>query len=66
MQDVCSIGDTEYPEDSEGDVHCHGFVRSEDADDKYIHLLVQHMKHIDHRDQRRYSGKVRLVAMPIR
>ncbi|CAN0038717.1 unnamed protein product [Hapterophycus canaliculatus] len=62
--DVCRVVDypamgqtTEYPGESEGEVHCHGFVWPEDATDKYIHLLAQFVQHFDHRDRRGYYGK---------
>eukprot|EP00903_Cladosiphon_okamuranus_P016615 g15327.t1 len=56
--DVCYVGDTGYPEESEGEVHCHGFVWPEDATDKYIHLLAQFVQHFDHRDRRGYYGNL--------
>ncbi|CAM9859661.1 unnamed protein product [Pylaiella littoralis] len=54
--DVCRVGQMEYPGESEGEVHCHGFVWPEDATDKYIHLLAQFVQHFDHRDRRGYYG----------
>eukprot|EP00752_Nemacystus_decipiens_P013910 g12347.t1 len=56
--DVCYVGDTGYPGESEGEVHCHGFVWPEDATDKYIHLLAQFVQHYDHRDRRGYYGNL--------
>eukprot|EP00752_Nemacystus_decipiens_P012631 g11187.t1 len=56
--DVCYVGDTGYPGESEGEVHCHGFVWPEDATDKYIHLLAQFVQHFDHRDNRGYYGNL--------
>ncbi|CAM9616366.1 unnamed protein product [Scytosiphon promiscuus] len=63
--DVCRVIDypevgqtTEYPGDSEGEVHCHGFAWPEDATDKYIHLLAQFVQHFDHRDRRGYYGNI--------
>lgn len=35
------MGDTEYLGESEGEVHCHGFVWPEDANDAYILVLAQ-------------------------
>lgn len=57
LQDVCYIGDAAYPGDSEGEVHCHGFVWPEDATDSYIHQLAQYVQQFDHRDYRGYFGK---------
>ena len=57
FQDVCYVVDKGYPGESEGEVHCHGFVWPEDATDKYIHLLAQFVQHFDHRDRRGYYGK---------
>ena len=54
---MCYVGDKGYPGESEGEVHCHGFVWPEDATDKYIHLLAQFVQHFDHRDNRGYYGK---------
>eukprot|EP00903_Cladosiphon_okamuranus_P018127 g16682.t1 len=56
--DVCYVGDVGYPGESEGEVHCHGFVWPEDATDKYIHLLAQFVQHFDHRDRRGYYGNL--------
>lgn len=53
-QDVCRYGESEYPGDSEGDVHCHGFVWAEDASDWYINQLAYHVQHVSHRDRRGY------------
>lgn len=62
--DVCrvldypGIGDTvEYPGDSEGDVHCHGFVWPDNADDTYIHLAAQDVQNFNHRDKKGYFGR---------
>eukprot|EP00752_Nemacystus_decipiens_P012630 g11186.t1 len=56
--DVCYVGDKGYPGESEGKVHCHGFVWPQDATDKYIHLLAQFVEHFDHRDRRGYYGNL--------
>ncbi|CBJ26856.1 conserved unknown protein [Ectocarpus siliculosus] len=68
--DVCRVIDypsmgetTEYPGESEGEVHCHGFVWPEDATDKYIHLLAQFVQHFDHRDRRGYFGNIEGAPM---
>ena len=62
--DVCrvvdypEVGETvEYPGETEGEVHCHGFVWPENAEDVYIHLLAQYVQNFDHRDRRGYFGK---------
>ncbi|CAM9556356.1 unnamed protein product [Ectocarpus fasciculatus] len=68
--DVCrvvdypSMGETlEFPGDSEGEVHCHGFVWPEDATDKYVHLLSQFVQNFDHRDRRGYFGNIEGAPM---
>eukprot|EP00752_Nemacystus_decipiens_P012856 g11383.t1 len=56
--DVCRVGATEYPAESEGEVHCHGFVWADGATDKHIHLLAQYVQNFDHRDTRGYYGNL--------
>ena len=51
------MGETQYPGDTEGDVHCHGLVWPEDASDTYIHQLAHYVQNFDHRDTRGYFGK---------
>eukprot|EP00752_Nemacystus_decipiens_P003492 g3225.t1 len=54
--DVCRVGATEYPADTEGEVHCHGFVWAEGATDKHVHLLAQYVQNFDHDNTRGYYG----------
>ncbi|CAB1119358.1 unnamed protein product [Ectocarpus sp. CCAP 1310/34] len=63
-KDVCRVldypsvgGALEFAGDSEREAHRHGFVWTEDATDKYIHLLSQFVQKFDHRDRRGYYGK---------
>eukprot|EP00752_Nemacystus_decipiens_P015570 g13893.t1 len=56
--DVCSYGDTQYPGDSEGQVHCHGFVWAADADDEYIAGLAGYVMNHDHMGRRGYHGSI--------
>ena len=56
-QDVCSYGETQYPGESEGLVHCHGFVWPEDATDEYILLQAYYVEEHDHQNRRQYHGK---------
>ena len=63
--DVCrvldspAVGDSrEFPGDSEGDVHCHGFVWAEGASlESFIKPLYHFVRNFDHRDERGYHGK---------
>eukprot|EP00903_Cladosiphon_okamuranus_P008160 g7859.t1 len=61
--DVCRVGDTLYPDESEGEVHCHGMVWPEDATDQYIHVVAQFVQHFDHRDRRGYYGSLKDAPM---
>lgn len=60
--DVCRYTDSshatrDYPGDSEGEVHCHGFGWPEDADyDSYIEPLYHYVRNFDHRGYRGYFG----------
>ncbi|CAN0451299.1 unnamed protein product [Pylaiella littoralis] len=56
--DVCRVGQTEYPGESEGEVHCHGLVWPEDATDSYIQLLAQYVENFDHKNDRGYYGNL--------
>ena len=63
--DVCrvldsdDVGDTrEFPGDSEGEVHCHGFVSADGANlDAFIKPLYKYVRNYDHRDARGYYGR---------
>lgn len=55
---VDSMGETtEYPDESEGLVHCHGATWPEDATDAYIEALAGFVKIYDHEGERGYYGK---------
>jgi len=60
--DVCRYTDSshatrDYPGDSEGEVHCHGFGWPEDADYvSFIEPLYHYVRNFDHRDYRGYFG----------
>ena len=60
--DVCRYTDSthatrDFPGDSEGDVHCHGFGWPEDADYlSYIEPLYHYVRNFDHKDYRGYYG----------
>ena len=63
--DVCRVLDSpsdgetrEYPGESEGEVHCHGFVWEEGASlESFIKPLYRFVRNFDHRDERGYFGK---------
>ena len=63
--DVCrvldspEIGDSrEFPGDTEGEVHCHGFVWAEGANfESFIKPLYKFVRNYDHRDERGYFGQ---------
>eukprot|EP00903_Cladosiphon_okamuranus_P015443 g14263.t1 len=61
--DVCYVGDTGYPGEEEGEVHCHGFVWPEDSSEVYVHLLAQYVQNFDHRDKRGYYGSLKDAPM---
>ena len=60
--DVCRYTDSsqttrDYPGDSEGEVHCHGFGWPEKSDyHAYVEPLYHYVRNFDHRDYRGYFG----------
>ena len=60
--DVCRYTDSsqttrDYPGDSEGEVHCHGFGWPEKSDyTAYIEPLYNYVRNFDHKDYRGYFG----------
>ena len=63
--DVCRVYDSpgvgdirEFPGDTEGKVHCHGFVWAHGAHpETFIEPLYNFVRNFGHRDGRGYSGK---------
>ena len=63
--DVCrvldspEVGDTrEFPGDTEGEVHCHGFVWADGASPQlFLTPLYNYVRNFGHRGDRGYSGK---------
>ncbi|CAM9389751.1 unnamed protein product, partial [Ectocarpus sp. 12 AP-2014] len=56
--DVCSYKGEEFPGDSEGPVHCHGFVWPEGASDDFIKYLALDVAFINHVDEKAYNGNI--------
>ncbi|CAM9294667.1 unnamed protein product, partial [Ectocarpus sp. 6 AP-2014] len=56
--DVCSYRGEEFPGDSEGPVHCHGFVWPENASDDFIKYLALDVAFINHVDEKAYTGNI--------
>lgn len=56
-QDVCRYGSTEFPGESEGDVHCHGLVWPEGSSDEYIKYLALDVAYINHVEEKGYFGQ---------
>ncbi|CAM9846108.1 unnamed protein product [Ectocarpus fasciculatus] len=56
--DVCRYKTEEFPGDSEGPVHCHGFVWPEGASDDFIKYLALDVAFINHVDEKGYFGNV--------
>ena len=63
--DVCRVLDTpnssgtrEFPGDTEGDVHCHGFVWGDGASVQwFITPLYNFVRNFGHKGEREYSGR---------
>ncbi|CAB1102162.1 unnamed protein product [Ectocarpus sp. CCAP 1310/34] len=55
--DVCRYESTEFPGESEGDVHCHGWVWPEGSSDDYIEYLALDVAYINHVEEKGYFGQ---------
>lgn len=51
------MGDLEFPGNSEGDVHCHGFAWADYNSDLHIRGLAEFVKNFNHEGRRKYYGK---------
>eukprot|EP00752_Nemacystus_decipiens_P010944 g9726.t1 len=56
--DVCRSGDLEFPGDSEGKVHCHGFAWADYNSDLHIRGLAEFVKNFNHEGKRKYYGNI--------
>eukprot|EP00752_Nemacystus_decipiens_P005019 g4559.t1 len=56
--DVCRSATQEFPGDSEGHVHCHGFAWADNNSDLHIRGLAEFVKNFNHEGLRGYYGNI--------